>query len=166
MAGKHYDFSGWASRYDLPCSDGRTIRKGAFKDMDGETVTLTWGHEHDTPMTVLGNALIEHRDEGPYIYGSFNNSPEGQHAKEAVAHGDIKYLSIYANRLKQQAGNVMHGVIREVSLVYGYNIVEELKKFNIEGKATKAIKLKITILPSNSIKVNPLLFIFPPYILL
>lgn len=119
MAGKHYDFSGWASRYDLPCSDGRTIRKGAFKDMDGETVTLTWGHEHDTPMTVLGNALIEHRDEGPYIYGSFNNSPEGQHAKEAVAHGDIKYLSIYANRLKQQAGNVMHGVIREVSLVYG-----------------------------------------------
>ena len=119
MAGKSYDFSGWASRYDLPCSDGRTIRKGAFKDMDGQTVTLTWGHEHGTPMTVLGNAVIEHRDEGPYIYGSFNNSQEGQHAKEAVRHGDIKYLSIYANHLKQQAGNVMHGVIREVSLVYG-----------------------------------------------
>lgn len=119
MAVKSYDFSGWASRYDLPCSDGRTIRKGAFKDMDGQTVTLTWGHEHGTPMTVLGNAYIEHKDEGPYIYGSFNNSEEGQHAKEAVRHGDIKYLSIYANRLKQQAGNVMHGVIREVSLVYG-----------------------------------------------
>lgn len=119
MAGKSYDFSGWASRYDVPCSDGRTIRKGAFKDMDGMDVTLTWGHDHDSPMSVLGYATIEHRDEGPYIYGSFNDSPEGQHAKEAVQHGDIKYLSIYANRLKQQAGNVMHGVIREVSLVYG-----------------------------------------------
>lgn len=119
MRPKHYDFSGWASRYDLPCSDGRTIRKNAFKDMDGQTVSLVWGHDHDTPMTILGNATIEHRDEGPYVYGSFNNSPEGQHAKEAVRHGDVKYLSIYANRLKQQAGNVLHGVIREVSLVYG-----------------------------------------------
>lgn len=114
-----YDFSGWASRYDVPCSDGRTIRKNAFKDMDGQEVTLTWGHEHGTPMTVLGKALIEHRDEGPYIYGSFNNTEEGQHAKEAVRHGDVKYLSIFANHLKQQAGNVMHGVIREVSIVYG-----------------------------------------------
>jgi len=119
MAGKHYDFSGWASRYDVPCSDGRTIRKGAFKDMDGQTVSLVWGHGHDTPLTLLGNATIEHRDEGPYIYGSFNDSAEGQHAKEAVKHGDVKYLSIYANHLKQQAGNVLHGVIREVSLVYG-----------------------------------------------
>ena len=114
-----YDFSGWASRYNLPCSDGRTIRNGAFKDMDGMEVTLTWGHDHSTPMTVLGKALIEHRDEGPYIYGSFNNTEEAQHAKEAVQHGDVKYLSIFANHLKQQAGNVMHGVIREVSLVYG-----------------------------------------------
>lgn len=119
MGAKNYDFSGFASRYDVPCSDGRTIKKDAFKDMDGMTVPLVWGHEHDTPMTVLGNAVIEHRDEGPYIYGSFNNSPEGQHAKEAVRHQDVKYLSIYANRLKQQAGNVLHGVIREVSLVYG-----------------------------------------------
>lgn len=116
---RKYDFSGWASRYDTPCSDGRTIRKNAFKDMDGETVSLVWGHDHETPMTILGNALIEHRDEGPYIYGSFNNTPEGQHAKEAVQHGDVKYLSIYASRLKESAGNVMHGVIREVSLVYG-----------------------------------------------
>ena len=114
-----YDFSGWASRYDVPCSDGRTIRKNAFKDMDGQEVTLTWGHEHGTPITVLGRALIEHRDEGPYIYGSFNNTEEGQHAKEAVRHGDVKYLSIFANHLKQQAGNVMHGIIREVSIVYG-----------------------------------------------
>ena len=119
MARKHYDFSGWASRYDVPCSDGRTIRKNAFKDMDGKTVSLVWGHGHDTPLTLLGNATIEHRDEGPYIYGSFNDSAEGQHAKEAVKHGDVKYLSIYANHLQQQAGNVLHGIIREVSLVYG-----------------------------------------------
>ena len=114
-----YDFSGWASRYDLPCSDGRTIRKNAFKDMDGQEVTLTWGHDHSTPILVLGKALIEHREEGPYIYGSFNDTEEAQHAKKAVQHGDVKYLSIFANHLKQQAGNVMHGVIREVSLVYG-----------------------------------------------
>jgi len=119
MPKKHYDFSGWASRYDVPCSDGRTIRKNAFKDMDGQTVSLVWGHGHDTPLTLLGNATIEHRDEGPYIYGSFNDSAEGQHAKEAVKHGDVKYLSIYANHLTQQAGNVLHGIIREVSLVYG-----------------------------------------------
>lgn len=123
MAERTYDFSGWASRYDLPCSDGRTIRKGAFKDMDGQTVPLIWGHTHNTPNVILGNAFIEHRDEGPYIWGSFNESDEGQHAKVAVQHGDVKYLSIYANRLKEQPnGNgrdVMHGVIREVSLVYG-----------------------------------------------
>lgn len=119
MEAKNYDFSGWASKYDIPCSDGRTIRPGAFKDMDGMTVPLVWGHDHSTPMTVLGSALIVHKDEGPYIFGSFNDSLEGQHAKEAVRHGDVKYLSIYANRLKEQAHNVMHGVIREVSLVYG-----------------------------------------------
>lgn len=116
---KNYDFSGWASRYDVKCSDGRTIKPGAFKDMDGMTVPLVWGHDHASPMAVLGNALIEHRDEGPYIYGSFNDSEEGQHAKEAVKHHDVKYLSIYANKLTQNAKDVMHGVIREVSLVYG-----------------------------------------------
>lgn len=120
---ERYDFSGWASRYDVPCSDGRTIRKNAFKDMDGMTVPLIWGHQHDTPSVVLGKARIQHRDQGPYIYASFNNTEEGQHAKEAVAHGDVKYLSIYANRLKEAATSkgrdVLHGVIREVSLVYG-----------------------------------------------
>ena len=120
---ERYDFSGWASRYDVPCSDGRTIRKNAFKDMDGMTVPLIWGHQHDTPSVVLGKARIQHRDQGPYIYASFNNTEEGQHAKEAVAHGDVKYLSIYANRLKeaatQRGRDVLHGVIREVSLVYG-----------------------------------------------
>lgn len=116
---KSYDFSGWASRYNVKCSDGRTIKPGAFADMDGMSVPLVWGHEHNSPMSILGNAVIEHRDEGPYIYGSFNDSPEGQHAREAVRHRDVKYLSIYANRLTQNAKDVLHGVIREVSLVYG-----------------------------------------------
>ena len=116
---KSYDFSGYASRYNVLCSDGRTIRNNAFKDMDGQEVTLTWGHDHSTPITVLGKAYIEHRDDGPYVYASFNDTPEAQHAKEAVRHGDVKYLSIWANKLKETAGNVTHGVIREVSLVYG-----------------------------------------------
>jgi HK97 family phage prohead protease len=118
-----YDFSGWASRYDVPCSDGRTIRKNAFKDMDGMEVPLIWGHNHDTPTVVLGKARIQHRDKGPYIYASFNNTEEGQHAKEAVQHGDVKYLSIFANKLKEavtsRGRDVLHGTIREVSLVYG-----------------------------------------------
>ena len=113
---KSYDFSGYASRYNVLCSDGRTIRNNAFKDMDGQEVTLTWGHDHSTPITVLGKAYIEHRDDGPYVYASFNDTPEAQHAKEAVRHGDVKYLSIWANKLKETAGNVTHGVIREVSL--------------------------------------------------
>ena len=115
-----YDFSGWATANDYKCSDGRTIRRGAFADCDGKTVPLVWGHQHDSPTDVLGHALLENRDEGVYMYGSFNNSPKAQDAKEAVQHGDIKYLSIYANHLKQSpAKEVLHGIIREVSLVYG-----------------------------------------------
>lgn len=115
---KNYDFSGWATKNDLKCSDGRTIRRNAFKDCDGMTVPLCWGHHHDSPSDVLGHALLENRDEGVYAYGYFNDSPAAQDAREAVRHGDIKSLSIYANRLKQDAGNVLHGMIREVSLVY------------------------------------------------
>ena len=115
-----YDFSGWATANDYKCSDGRTIRKGAFADCDGKTVPLVWGHQHDSPTDVLGHALLENRDEGVYMYGSFNNSAKAQDAKEAVQHGDIKYLSIYANHLTQSpAKEVLHGIIREVSLVYG-----------------------------------------------
>ena len=115
-----FDFSGWATANDYKCSDGRTIRRGAFADMDGKTVPLVWGHQHDSPTDVLGHALLENRDEGVYMYGSFNNSAKAQDAKEAVQHGDIKYLSIYANHLQQSpAKEVLHGVIREVSLVYG-----------------------------------------------
>ena len=118
MAHKRFDFSGWATKNDIKCTDGRTIRKDAFIDCDGMTVPLVWGHQHDSPSTVLGHGLLENRPEGVYMYGSFNNTQEGQHAKELVRHGDVKYLSIYANRLTQKAGDVLHGMIREVSLVY------------------------------------------------
>lgn len=112
-----YDFSGWATRNNIKCSDGRTIMKDAFKDCDGMTVPLVWNHNHTDAVNVLGHALLENRDEGVYTYGKFNDTEEGRRGKELVQHGDIKALSIYANRLKQNCGNVMHGAIREVSLV-------------------------------------------------
>ena len=113
-----YDFCGWATRNDMKCSDGRTIRSGAFKHNDGRTVPLVWNHRHAEPIDVLGHALLENRDEGVYAYGKFNDTENGRLAKELVEHGDITQLSIYANQLKQQGGNVMHGEIREVSLVH------------------------------------------------
>lgn len=112
-----YDFTGWATRNDIKCSDGRTIRRNAFKDNDGETVPLVWNHSHNDPMNVLGHALLENRDEGVYVYGTFNVSAQGKNAKELVEHGDVTALSIYANHLKQHGGDVLHGAIREVSLV-------------------------------------------------
>lgn len=113
-----YDFSGWATKNDLKCSDGRTIRKNAFKDCDGEVVPLVWSHKEEGPFNVLGHALLENRDEGVYAYGTFNDTIAGQNAKAIVEHGDIKALSIYANHLTQNKGDVLHGKIREVSLVY------------------------------------------------
>lgn len=112
-----YDFSGWATRYGVRCTDGRTIAPGAFKDCDGQEVPIVWGHGHDGPKKILGKALLHDCDEGVRIEASFNNSEDAQAAKEGVSHGDIKFLSIYANRLKEQAANVMYGKIREVSLV-------------------------------------------------
>ena len=112
-----YDFSGWATKNDLRCSDGRTIRRDAFKDNDGQTVPLVWNHQHSDSQNVLGHALLENRPEGVYAYCKFNDTPAGKNAKMLVEHGDISALSIYANRLKQNQGNVTHGVIREVSLV-------------------------------------------------
>ena len=112
-----YDFSGWATKNDLICSDGRTIRRDAFKDNDGQTVPLVWNHQHSDSQNVLGHALLENRPEGVYAYCKFNDTPAGKNAKMLVEHGDISALSIYANRLKQDKGNVTHGVIREVSLV-------------------------------------------------
>ena len=112
-----YDFSGWATRNDLLCADGRTIRRNAFKDNDGKTVPLVWNHNHNDPDNILGHALLQNRDEGVYAYCTFNNSESGIAAKEAVRHGDVKSLSIYANKLKQSGNDVLHGMIREVSIV-------------------------------------------------
>lgn len=112
-----YDFSGWATRNNLKCSDGRTIMKDAFKENDGQTVPLVWNHRHNEPYNVLGHALLENRDNGVYAYCTFNETESGKNAKLLVEHGDVSALSIYANRLKQQGGNVVHGDIREVSLV-------------------------------------------------
>lgn len=111
------DFSGYATRNDLLCGDGRTIRKNAFKDNDGQTVPLVWNHDHTGPDTVLGHALLENRDDGVYAYCTFNDTEPGQAAKKLVEHGDVRSLSIYANKLKQIGKDVIHGSIRELSLV-------------------------------------------------
>lgn len=113
-----YDFSGWATKNNLRCSDGRTIMKDAFKDNDGQTVPLVWNHQHNEPSNVIGHALLENRNEGVYAYCSFNDTESGTIAKALVQHGDITALSIYANRLKHNGANVVHGEIREVSLVH------------------------------------------------
>lgn len=114
---KNFDCSGWATRNDLKCSDGRTIRKDAFKHNDGQTVPLVWNHQHNDPNNVLGHALLKNREEGVYAYVKFNETESGRNAKLLVEHGDITAFSIYANKLKQQGGNVLHGDIRELSLV-------------------------------------------------
>lgn len=112
-----YDFSGWCTRTNLKCSDGRTILKDAFKGNDGQTVPLVWNHQHNDPFNVLGHALLKNCEDGVYSYCKFNDTESGQAAKQLVEHGDVTALSIYANQLKQQGGNVLHGAIREVSLV-------------------------------------------------
>lgn len=112
-----YDFGGWATKNDLKCTDGRIIRSGAFEVQDGTTVPLVWNHQHNSVDEVLGHAMLENRDDGVYAYGFFNNNPKGQHAKECVQHGDVTSMSIWANQLKQSGPDVLHGVIREVSLV-------------------------------------------------
>lgn len=112
-----YDFSGWATRNNLRCSDGRTIMKDAFKDDDGQTRPLVWNHQHNDPTNILGHALLENRPEGVYAYCKFNDTESGQNAKLLVEHGDVTSLSIFANQLTQQGPNVIHGAIREVSLV-------------------------------------------------
>lgn len=113
----NYDFSGYATRNDLLCEDGRTIRKDAFKDNDGATVPLIWNHNHKDSQAVLGHALLENRKDGVYAYCTFNDTEEGKHAKQLVHNGDVRSLSIYANKLKQVGGDVIHGSIKELSLV-------------------------------------------------
>ena len=112
-----YDFSGYATKNGLKCSDGRTILKDAFKDQDGQKVPLVWQHLHNEPANVLGHAILENREDGVYCYGKFNDTEAGKNAKELVSHGDISSLSIYANQLKEKLKQVIHGAIREVSLV-------------------------------------------------
>jgi hypothetical protein len=111
------DFSGWASKYGLKCSDGRTILPGAFEGQDGDRLPLVWAHGHNSPDNVLGHGIIEHRSEGPYIHGFFNQTTQGKNAKTLVEHEDISALSIFANSLVERAKQVSHGIIREVSLV-------------------------------------------------
>lgn len=114
---KKFDFSGWATRANIKCSDGRTIMKDAFKANDGKTVPMVWNHEHNDPLNVLGHALLESRDGDMYAYCSFNDTESGKAAKTIVEHGDVTSLSIYANHLKHNGANVLDGVIREVSIV-------------------------------------------------
>lgn len=113
-----YDFCGYATKNDLRCEDGRVIRRDAFKPQDGQKVPLCWNHQHNSPEDVLGHAVLENREDGVYAYCKFNNTPSGQHAKEQVKNGDIESLSIWANKLVHKGRDVVHGVIREVSLVF------------------------------------------------
>ena len=137
-----YDFSGWATRNDLRCADGLIIREGAFKENDGMTVPLVWNHDHEDPYRVIGHALLENREEGVYAYGKFNETDLGKTAKIYVEHGDITSMSIYANQVQKQGPNVMHGLIREVSLVLaGANpgaYIEEVIKHGEESNGEEA----------------------------
>lgn len=127
---RNYDFCGWATRNDLKCTDGRIIRRDAFKECDGSTVPLVWNHQHSEAYNVLGHAELENRPEGVYAYGTFNDTESGRQAKELVKHGDITMLSIYANQLKQVGSDVIHGAIREVSLVLaGANREAKIESF-------------------------------------
>ena len=138
---ENYDFSGWATRNNLRCSDGRTIMKDAFKHCDGSEVPLVWNHQHNDPDNILGKALLHNCDEGVYAYCTFNDSESGKTAKLLVQHGDVKALSIYANQLKEHMSHVSHGVIREVSLVlaganpgaYIENVIKHGEEFDSEA---------------------------------
>lgn len=133
MSKKKYDFGGWATKHGVRCMDGRTIQHGAFREMDGSEVPIIWQHKHGDPNSVLGHALLEEKEEGVYAYGLFNETDAGKRAKEFVKHGDIKNLSIYANSLVQKGPNVVHGAIREVSLVVtGANPEARIENVSIE----------------------------------
>ena len=136
---KDYDFGGWATRNNIQCSDGRTIMKDAFKQNDGQKVPLVWNHQHNDPSEVLGHALLENREDGVYAYCKFNNTESGQTAKSLVMNGDVDKLSIYANKLKSQMNNVIHGCIREVSLVLaGANPGAYIDSVIVHGEGTEA----------------------------
>ena len=117
MKNKNYDFSGWATKNDLMCADGRIIRRDAFKENDGQAVPLVWNHQHDDPLNVLGHAVLENREEGVFAYCYLNDSLQGKTVKKLIEHGDLDSMSIWANHLRQQGSSVLHGLIREVSVV-------------------------------------------------
>ena len=137
-----YDFCGYATKNDLRCADGRIIRHNAFIENDGQTVPLVWQHVHDNPTNVLGHAYLENRDDGVYAYGVFNNTETGRHAKEMIKNGDVVSMSIFANRLKQHGNEVVHGIIREVSLVLtGANpgaLIENISFAHSDGSYTES----------------------------
>lgn len=134
-----YDFSGWATKNNIQCSDGRTIMKDAFKQNDGQKVPLVWNHQHNDPSEILGHALLENRADGVYAYCKFNDTESGQTAKALVKNGDIDKLSIYANKLKSQMNNVIHGCIREVSLVLaGANPGAYIESVMVHGEGAEA----------------------------
>lgn len=159
---RQWDFKGWATRYNVKCSDGRTILPDAFKHYDGRTIPLIWNHDHDDPENVLGYALLEHRDnEGMYAYGYFNDTPRGQHSKESVLHGDMNGLSIYANRLKQYGPEsdryVQHGELRELSLVYATAnsgaYIEDVYMVHGDDGITEKIENEAIIYPGETIEL-------------
>ena len=132
-----YDFHGWASKPDVRCSDGVTIEQGAFSNCDGAIVPIVWNHQHNSPDNILGKALLVQRDGGIYVYGSFNDTPMGQNCKTLVAHGDIDALSIFANNIKRHGDNIVHGIIREVSLVIaGANPEAKIQEVIAHGSDT------------------------------
>ena len=146
-----YDFSGYATRNDLKCSDGRTIRSGAFKDCDGKVVPLVWQHQHGDPMNVLGHALLKSVGDGVRAYCSFNDTDPAKQARSLVLHGDVNQLSIYANNLVQKNGDVLHGAIKEVSLVIaGANpgaMIDEITMAHGEDSITdEAIRFRMSLI--------------------
>lgn len=138
----NYDFGGWATKYNIPCSDGRTIISNAFKHCDDQQVPLVWNHNYSGPDSVIGKAVLKHTDDGVYAYCEFNENETAQTAKNLVVHGDITALSIYANRLKQEGGRVLHGEIREVSLVLaGANPGASIQEVLVHGDVDETAAL-------------------------
>lgn len=150
-----YDFSGWATKNNIQCSDGRTIMKDAFKQNDGQKVPLVWNHQHNDPNEVLGHAMLENRNDGVYAYCKFNNTESGQTAKSLVVNGDVDQLSIYANKLKSESNKVIHGCIREVSLVLaGANPGAYIDSVVMHGDGSDAEEEVIIYTDEASIEIN------------
>ena len=150
-----FDFSGYATKNDLLCADGRTIRKDAFKECDGMTVPLVWGHKHGSPGDVLGHAILENREDGVYTYGTFNDTESGKNAKELVRHGDVKALSIYANNLVQKGGDVLHGMIREVSLcLSGANPGARIEDLSFEHYDDEELEFEALVFNGENIELQ------------